>query len=318
LKNYPVGLIFAYFNQFLLLDRLLLVQLLLTVLTGGIVCSVLVHWNKLSCPIVCTILSLLVMCFLNINGLTGTMGALHFMLVFRSIMLIMFGYQSALGCRERRIRMSYEIYLETIIKGEIGLIICTAILSFSHFEFIQLHIFRTLFISIGVSCLTTLVFFPTMLSVIGPKGELQGLEHTDRISTPPPPKVTQTLPVRSNHSKQSRRSAPTKATRKPSLTTITEESCNQSIVVEPQITVECSSPESTSSGSYTTKVTATANIKVELVAPVYRSKCNKMHSRAKQTKRQTSHCKCNKNDTDSDSSGSGSGEHGDYNEHCNS
>ncbi|XP_017770624.1 PREDICTED: protein patched [Nicrophorus vespilloides] len=308
LKNYPIGLIFSYFRQFLFIDRLLAIQLTVSVLSALVITCILVHWSKLVCPMICTLCSMLVLCFVNINGLTGTVGALHFIIVFQSVMLIMLGFQNALGGRERRIRLSVEMYAEIIIKGHLGLLICIAVLATSQFEFIY-QMFRILFVSICISTVNSMVFFLIMLSIFGPKGELQGLQYVDRIATPPP-KASPPAPVRtSSYTKQSRRSAPTKATREPSLTTITEESCNQSIVVEPQVTVEYSSPESTSSGGqYTTKVTATANIKVELVTPVYRSKCGKHHSqsssssRSKHSKRH-SQCKCCKNDTDSDSSG---------------
>lgn len=76
--------------------------------------------------------------------------------------------------------------------------------------------------------------------------------HSDRIATPPPvssPVVTRQQYNSStgtgNSAKAPRRNQPsTKATREPSLTTITEESCNQSIVVQPEVVVEYSNPVS--------------------------------------------------------------------------
>lgn len=72
--------------------------------------------------------------------------------------------------------------------------------------------------------------------------QVSPLEHTDRISTPSP-EVTP-VATRQNYAKPPRRNQPTKATREPSLTTITEESCNQSIVVQPEVVVEYSNPVS--------------------------------------------------------------------------
>lgn len=317
LKNYPVGLIFAYFNQFLLLDRLLVVQLVVTVLAVVLCISALIHWSKLLCLIASLLFSVLVLCFLSINGLTGTVGALHFIVVARNVMLIMYGFQTAMGSRERRLRMAIEMHVETLLKGDVGLLLCVAVMALSNFEFIRCHMCHTLFVSTGASMVNVMVFFPTLLSILGPRGELQHLEHLERISTPPP-KMAATQSRQSYSKQSSRRSAPTKATREPSLTTITEESCNQSIVVEPQVTVEYSSPESSSSGHggpYTTKVTATANIKVELIAPVYRSsKCKPHRSSSSSSKHSCSgssckrhSCRCCKNEkenTDSDSSAS--------------
>lgn len=305
MKNYPVGLIFAYFNQFLLLDRMLLVQLLLTIISLLLISSILIQWTKLWCPLISTLVCMLIMCLININALSGTMVAILFSIVSRNILLISTGFLCAIGNRERRLRMSLEYNSEAIIKGDIGLIICASVLATSQFQFINQHLFQLVLYAVCGSITNSLIFFPLLLSIFGPKAELQPLEHSDRISTPPPPPPPSIPMQRSTFSsKPTRRGATSvKATREPSLTTITEESCNQSIVVEPQVTVEYSSPESSSSGPFTTKVTATANIKVEVVAPVYRSKCNKCHrsSKCNRRKQQQQH-KCCKHDSDSSDS----------------
>lgn len=313
LKNYPVGLIFAYFNQFLLFDRLLIAQFFLTVLCAVIVACILVQWTKLWCALFSMLSCMLLLCLINIGALTGTIGALHFIIINRNILLIFTGFLSALGNRERRVRMSLEINSDPIIKGDLGLLICASVLATSQFEFIYDYFFAIL-LSICGSMANSLVFFPLFLSLVGPKAELQPFEHNNRISTPPPPTPPPT-PVRtasSSFAKPSSRRNPTvKATREPSLTTITEESCNQSIVVEPQVTVEYSSPESSSSGLFTTKVTATANIKVELVTPVYRPKHTKCHRSAKcdrrkrqekEKEKEKHQCRCCREDSDSSDS----------------
>ncbi|XP_060536797.1 protein patched [Cylas formicarius] len=310
LKNYPIGLIFAYFNQFLLLDKLLAAQFLLTLASTALVACVLVRWTKLWCPLISSLIAMLLMCLLNINALSGIMGALHFIVISRNVLLITIGYLSAVGIRERRIRMSLEINADPILKGDVGLLLSSSVLVISQFEFIHDHLFMILLISVGGSLINSLTFFPMMLALVGPKAEITPIQHTDRISTPPPPPPPPIPEKTKSFSKPSRRNASTKATRETSLTTITEESCNQSIVVEPQVTVEYSSPESSSSGPYTTKVTATANIKVELVTPMYRSsKCSSKCHRASKCNRtrqkqspQPQQCKCCKQDSDSSDS----------------
>ncbi|CAH1965017.1 unnamed protein product [Acanthoscelides obtectus] len=314
LKNYPIGLIFAYFNQFLYLERHLLIQFILSIICAAIVSCLLVHWTKLWCALFSTLVCMLLLCLMNVNALTGIIGCLHFVSMNRNIFLVLIGFLSALGSRERRVRLSLDAYAEPIVKGDIGLLICASVLATSQFEFIHCHLFLMILLSVGGSIANSLVFFPLLLTFAGPKSELQPTEHTDRISTPPPgtppapPTRTTTFP------KPSRRTSSTaKATREPSLTTITEESCNQSITVEPQVTVEYSSPESSSSGPYTTKVTATANIKVELVTPVYRpnkcntkchkSKCDKRKRAQESKQHQQQQCRCCKQDS-SDSSDS--------------
>ncbi|CAG9816535.1 unnamed protein product, partial [Phaedon cochleariae] len=306
LKNYPMGLILAYYNQFLLFDRLLAAQLVLTLISAAIVACVLVQWTKLWCALFTTLVCMLLLLLISVNALSGTMGTIHFIIISRNVFLILTGFLSALGSRERRVRLSLEVNSEPIMKGDIGLVICTSVLATSQFEFINTHLFSLVLLSVCSSLANSFVFFPLMLALVGPKAELQPLEHSDRISTPPPP-TPSPVPVRTGFSKPSKRSASAKTTREPSLTTITEESCNQSITVEPQVTVEYSSPESSSSGPFTTKVTATTNIKVELVAPVYRSsKCNhKCHRSCKcdrRKKQEQKQCRCCKQDSNSSDS----------------
>lgn len=308
LKNYPIGLIFSYFNQLLFLDRYLAAQFVLTFLSAAMVACVLVQWVKLWSALFSTLACLLLLCLININALSGTIGALHFIIITRNVFLILTGYLSAIGNRERRVRLSLEINSEPLLKGDLGLLVCTAVLATSQFEFIHHHLFSLILLSVCGSLANSFSFFPLLLALVGPKAELQPIEHTDRISTPPP--LPSPIPSRNSFSKPPKRNPSNKTTREPSLTTITEESCNQSIVVEPQVTVEYSSPESSSSGPFTTKVTATANIKVELVAPVYRSgKCNtkchrsfKCDRRKRQEQNRTEkQCRCCKDSNSSDS-----------------
>ncbi|GJQ68800.1 putative hedgehog receptor [Trypoxylus dichotomus] len=305
LKNYPVGLIFAYFNQFLVIDRLLLAQLATTLLVSNLIAAVLIKWTKLWCSLFSILACFLLIGFLNISAMTGTMGAFHFIVISRNITLVLSGFLCALGNKEKRVKMSLEVNADSILKGDIGLLICASVLATSQFEFIQYDIFTMVLISVCGSVASSLIFFPVLLALFGPKEELQSLEHNDRISTPPPPPMPPPPAKAQTYPRTQRRSMNSKTTREPSLTTITEESCNQSIVVEPQVTVEYTSPESSSSGPcgpYTTKVTATANIKVELVTPVYRSsKCSSKCHRTKCSRRQQQ-CKCCKQDSESSDS----------------
>lgn len=173
-------------------------------------------------------------------------------------------------------------------------------LSTSPFEFIVRHFFWLLLSVMIIGVINGLFFFPILLSLIGPAAELIPLEYPDRISTPSPPTHRQKRPKNINNGRHSSSSPQSRSCNKPhhhhkqqmninndpSLTTITEEPQSwksssssmstgqmdmnnhgselQSIVVQPEVTVETIQ---TGADSNTTKVTATANIKVELMAP---------------------------------------------------
>ena len=105
---------------------------------------------------------------------------------------------------------------------------------------------------IAVGLINGLVFFPILLSLIGPSAEVVPYEFPDRISTPSPePSPVQVRAGscrvgRAPPSHSSRRSRDREACRihaEPSLTTITEEpgschSAHETIVVQPELVLE--------------------------------------------------------------------------------
>lgn len=212
------------------------------------------------------------------------------------------GFVTSVGSRDRRIRLALQSALPPVIHGTLTSILAVVMLYTSPFEFIVRHFFWLLFAVMIIGVINGLFFFPILLSLIGPAAELVPLEYADRISTPSPPtqrhKRSNKTVVLNNRS--SSRLAPCNkphhhhkhvniSNNEPSLTTITEEpqswkSSSSSIsmgptesssgnnhsqtelkriVVQPEVTVE-----TTHNGNdQNTKVTATANIKVELVTP---------------------------------------------------
>lgn len=191
-----------------------------------------------------------------------------------------------------------------VVHGTLTSLLAVLMLSTSPFEFIVRHFFWLLLAVMIIGVVNGLFFFPILLSLIGPDGELIPLEYPDRISTPSPPtyrqKRSKAIVNNGRHSSNSSSSRSCNKTHhhhkqhmnmnnEPSLTTITEEpqswksssssmstgpmereqnQCGgselKSIVVQPEVTVETTQ---NGNDSNTTKVTATANIKVELVTP---------------------------------------------------
>lgn len=208
-----------------------------------------------------------------------------------------------MGNRNRRMRLALQSSFAPVVHATLTSLFAVFMLSTSQFDFIVRHFFWLLLAVMLIGIINGLFFFPILLSLIGPAPELVPLEHHDRISTPSPPTYRQkrTKAFTSNrHSTNSSSRSYHKSYQhkqhgnmkdEPSLTTITEEPQSwksssssmstghlpdhqhsikpqiselQSIVVQPEVIVE-----TTQSGtdSNTTKVTATANIKVELVTP---------------------------------------------------
>lgn len=210
------------------------------------------------------------------------------------------GFITSVGNRDRRVRLALQLSFAPVVHGTLTSLVAVVMLSTSPFEFIVRHFFWLLLSVMIIGVINGLFFFPILLSLIGPAAELVPLEYPDRISTPSPPTYRQKRTKTMNSSRHSSSSSQPRTCNKshhhhkqqmninnePSLTTITEEPQSwksssssmstgqmeannhgselQSIVVQPEVTVETTQ---TGFDSNTTKVTATANIKVELVTP---------------------------------------------------
>lgn len=223
------------------------------------------------------------------------------------------GFITAIGNRDRRIRLALEHSLAPVIHGVLTSTLAVLMLSTSPFEFVVRHFLWLLLSVMLIGAINGLYFFPILLSLVGPGAEIIPLQYENRISTPsPPPKrinknySNKPLIVNAKRSSCSSSRSCNKAHHyhknsnvhnEPSLTTITEEPQSwkssassiasahdmgdrsdrsssgghrsspelQSIVVQPEVTVETHHGTGDLNGG--TKVTATANIKVELVTP---------------------------------------------------
>lgn len=89
LKNYPLGLIFAYFDQFLILDYLLIAQLVMVCCVTILLSCFLLKWTKIWSKIFSIAVSLLVLSIVNINSMTAIFIAIHWVLVGRNVSLIL-------------------------------------------------------------------------------------------------------------------------------------------------------------------------------------------------------------------------------------
>ncbi|XP_071538022.1 protein patched [Panulirus ornatus] len=230
------------------------------------------------------------------------------------------GFLTAVGGRDRRVILALQHMAAPVLHGAASTFLASVMLLFSEFEFIRRYFFYVLLALTVLGVLDGLVFLPVLLSLVGPPAEVVPRNHPDRLPTPSPPPSPQQAHAHS-HSGSSRRSGGRsgpggRSSRRSgggggstlyprlhgsnlSLTTITEEPSSSTrssqslrssheIVVEPQVVVETTtSPGSSNPGEMhhdhhvTTKVTATAKVKVELhtplpgaVEPTYRSSSN--------------------------------------------
>ncbi|XP_029676327.1 protein patched-like [Formica exsecta] len=244
---------------------------------------------------------------------------------------------TSVGSRDRRMRLALEHMCAPIVHGALTMLLAVAMLAFSEFDFIVKYFFFIPLCVIGVGLVNGIFFFPILLSLIGPSAEVIPNDYPDRISTPTPP--ASPIVRRSKPPAPPRRSHKIENARlhaEPSLTTITEEpnswhSTQEScIIVQPELKVEttstcgnqnCSGSDTSGSSRtspipstphITTKVTATANIKVEVHTPLTSGVDRSEKCRHTSTgSRRSSRCSANVNA--GESSGSSSEPDSDFN-----
>ncbi|KAG7203232.1 hypothetical protein KM043_010333 [Ampulex compressa] len=337
LPNFPSGIPFLFWEQYMDLRSCLGIALLAALGASVVVVGILLL-NLWAAMLVGTSLAAVVLQLLGIMGLCDIkLSAVPAVLLVVSVGIavhftvhICLSFVTSVGSRDRRVRLALEHMYAPIVHGALTTLLAVVMLAFSEFDFIVRYFFLVLLCLIGVGLVNGLFFFPILLSLIGPSPEVVPNDHPDRISTPTPPaspivrRSKPPAPPRRSHKMDNAR-----LHAEPSLTTITEEpnswhSTQEScIIVQPELKVEttstcgnqnCSGSETSgssrtspvpSTSHITTKVTATANIKVEVHTPltsgVDRSeKCRHTGSSSRRSSR------CSTNVNAGESSGSSS------------
>ncbi|XP_021939583.1 protein patched isoform X2 [Zootermopsis nevadensis] len=309
LPNFPSGIPFLFWEQYLGLRQSLGLALLCALSAVFLVVSVLLL-NLWAATLVVLALAAMVIQLLGVMGVLGIkLSAVPAVLLIVAVGIgvhftihICLGFVTSIGCRDRRTHLALEHMFAPVTHGALTTLLGIIMLAFSEFDFIVRYFFYVLLALVVVGLITGLVFFPVLLSLIGPAAEVIPYEFPDRISTPsPPPSPVQARvgscrvgkappPPRRGHSgiQCNRLHA------EPSLTTITEEAnswhSTHEIVVQPEVVVETTtygtpqnastggsgtshastsaSPMSGSQSHVTTKVTATAHVKVEVHTPL--------------------------------------------------
>ncbi|KAF7991588.1 hypothetical protein HCN44_008959 [Aphidius gifuensis] len=303
LPNFPSGIPFLFWEQYMDLRSCLGIALLAALGASFAVVGILLlnFWAAL---LVVISLAGVVLQLFGVMGFIGMkLSAVPAVLLVVSVGIavhfnvhICLSFVTSVGGRDRRVRLALEHMFAPIIHGAITTLIAVMMLAFSEFEFVIKYFFLVLLCLIGIGLVNGLFFFPILLSLIGPSAEVIPYDQPDRISTPTPPpspKIRRSkppAPPRRPHKIDNRN-----LHNEPSLTTITEESnswnsaqdTQSCIIVQPEVKIETTSSTcgnqncggSDSSGSsqtspvtstphITTKVTATANIKVEVHTPL--------------------------------------------------
>ncbi|XP_022648722.1 protein patched homolog 1-like isoform X2 [Varroa destructor] len=295
LPNFPTGLPFLYWEQYLHLRFYLGVATTLILVTVFIVISsVLLNlWSALL--IVFVLAACVVQALGTLHILGMSLSAVPAVLIVISVGMgvnttlhLTIGYLTALGGRTRRISMALEYMSTPIIHATVTTLLGVAMLLFSEFDFVVKHFSHLLSAIVVIHAYNGFVVLPVLLTYIGPSGDLVPHNNRDKLEFPiprPSPALksrTSTAATRprsrfphNDRGRTSKKSSFLSRTQSElSLSTITEEpSSYQStspepetspakIVVEPEITVETTTITKTASGlieSRTSRSTGSSN-----------------------------------------------------------
>ncbi|XP_043484332.1 protein patched isoform X3 [Leptopilina heterotoma] len=298
LPNFPSGIPFLFWEQYMDLRACLAYALGAALFVITIITSILLM-NLWAVVLVQFYLAGVVIQLLGIMGLFNiNLSAVPAVLLIVSVGISIpfvvhfcLGFVTSIGGRDRRTKLALEYSFAPVLHGGMTTLLSVMMLAFSEFDFVVRYFFLILFSAVIVGMVNGFFFFPILLSLIGPQAEIIPNEHPERISTPTPPATPIIRRIKAPSApRRPHKIENTRVHNEPSLTTITEEpnswhstqeSCN--IIVQPEVTVEtttssicnnqnCSGSDPNGSNTssmpstshITTKVTATANIKVEL------------------------------------------------------
>ncbi|OQV16996.1 Protein patched [Hypsibius exemplaris] len=242
LPNFPSGVVFSFWEQYVHLKYHLLVAMIILLIGFFVILSIALMNLWASALIVLMTVILLV----EMTGLIGVIGIklnaiLAVILVLATGIGLKFSlricmvFVMGMGCKNRRVQHSLLMSVWPVTHAAGSMLIGVAMLAFSGFDFVFRYFFLVLTGLIMLTVLNTLVFLPVLLSLLGPVADLIPNDDPDRVpALTPEPQLSRAMLVR-NCQRTGRIGASMV-----SLSTISEEdsiSCQQ-IFLEPQITVE--------------------------------------------------------------------------------
>lgn len=250
LPNYPSGIPFTYWEQYINLRYYLLLSLLCILGAIFVVLSVILL-NLWASTILVAVLTLITVELFGFMGLVGIkLSAVPAVVLVVSVGIgveftvhLCLGFLTTIGSRNQRMCMALEHVFAPVINGAMSTFLGIVMLAGAEFDFIVKYFFMVLSALMVIGTLNGLVLLPVLLSIFGPRSEVVPSDKSDKLSPPTP---EPSPPPRSRRSRGlTRHHGYPRVPSDISLTTITEESSQYSsheIIVQPHVVVETTVP----------------------------------------------------------------------------
>nr|KAI8754123.1 protein patched-like protein 1-like [Biomphalaria glabrata] len=247
LPNFPSGVPFTFYEQYINLRFYLMLSLICVLVVTFVVLTV-VLMNPWIAAIVVIVLGMMIVELFGFMGLAGIkLSAVPAVILIVSVGIgveftlhLAVGFITAIGSRNRRMAMALEHTFTPVVHGAISTFLGILMLVGTEFDFIVKYFFNVLGALVLIGLLNGLMLLPVILSILGPQGEVIPKDNADCLASPTPepsPKAHRY----SGHSRRSTRRIYPRVNSDISLSTISEEPTQYSsheIIVQPEVVVE--------------------------------------------------------------------------------
>lgn len=203
LPNFPEGIAFKFWEQYLTLRWNLIFALVVVIGSVFVVISILLM-NPWTSAVVVTVLVLLVVELAGFMGLVGLkLNAVSAVSMITAVGIgveftvhVSLSFLTTLGTRDHRMARTLDHMFIPVLHGGLSTLLGVIMLAFSEFEFIVRYFFMVMSALIVLGLLNGLVLLPVLLSVVGPPSEVRTVDGSHYLPPPSPKTVSKTRPIK--------------------------------------------------------------------------------------------------------------------------
>ncbi|CAJ0585861.1 unnamed protein product, partial [Mesorhabditis spiculigera] len=193
LPNFPQGIAFTFWEQYLHLSGNLLKAIALIALAVFVVISLLL-FNPWAAGIILIILICMTVQLAGFMGWAGVkMNPVSAVTLITAVGIgveftahVVLAFLTALGTRVERTRAAVDRVFVPVIHGALSTLLGILMLAFSEFEFVVKYFFVVMSALIVIGLINGLMLLPVLLSICGPPMEVQPVDGGNRLRLPPP------------------------------------------------------------------------------------------------------------------------------------
>uniref|UniRef100_A0A7E4ZZF6 SSD domain-containing protein n=1 Tax=Panagrellus redivivus TaxID=6233 RepID=A0A7E4ZZF6_PANRE len=192
LDNYPSGIAFTFWEQYLDLTQNLMVAIGIIAFAVFCVISLLLFnpWAAACIMIILLMMTVelagfLGLCQIKLNPVSAVSLITAVGLGVEFTAHVVFAFLTSLGTRNERMVACIDRVFVPVIHGALSTLLGILMLGFSEFEFVVKYFFIIMFALIIIGLVNGLALLPVLLSLIGPSCEIRPTNGTNRLPVPP-------------------------------------------------------------------------------------------------------------------------------------